>query len=121
MIDIIIQSFWLPLLCVGAGAVCLFAAGLYFILKPKQASTVVSIKQTPVKTAPASRVSAAREMPVEDLSAISGDDVLATQLHLARAFIETGKSAQARGILQHVMKQGNRTQQQEAERLMQTI
>ena len=53
-----------------------------------------------------------------DIKAIAGDDVCATQLDLARAYIEMGKQKIAKQILDHVIKNGNEIQQQLAERLL---
>lgn len=49
-----------------------------------------------------------------DLSAISGEDLMATQLDLARAYIEMGNQDAAKQILRDVMKLGNPSQQQAA-------
>jgi FimV-like protein len=54
----------------------------------------------------------------QDIRAIAGEDVIATQLDLARAYIEIGKKQLARKILDHTLKQGTLLQQQEARRLL---
>ena len=51
------------------------------------------------------------------LSAIAGDDIITTQLDLARAYIETGRKQLASEILDYVMQQGNPGQQREAQQL----
>jgi FimV-like protein len=53
-----------------------------------------------------------------DIRAIAGDDVMVTQLDLARAYIELGKKKLAKQILDHVIKHGNPSQQQSARQLM---
>lgn len=53
-----------------------------------------------------------------DIRAIAGDDVMVTQLDLARAYIELGKKKLAKQILDHVIKHGNPHQQQSARQLM---
>jgi FimV-like protein len=53
-----------------------------------------------------------------DINAIAGDDVIATQLDLARAYIETGRKQLAKKILIYVLTQGTVNQQQEAQRLL---
>lgn len=56
-----------------------------------------------------------------DIRAIAGDDVMVTQLDLARAYIELGKKKLAKQILDHVLKHGNPLQQQSARQLMASI
>jgi len=56
-----------------------------------------------------------------DIRAIAGDDMIATQLDLARAYMEIGKKQLARKILDHTIKQGNITQQQEAKKLLRRL
>lgn len=53
-----------------------------------------------------------------DIRAIAGDDVMVTQLDLARAYIELGKKKLAKQILDHVIKHGTPSQQQSARQLM---
>ena len=53
-----------------------------------------------------------------DIKAIAGDDVITTQLDLARAYIEMGKKKIAQQLLQHVTQHGNETQKQEAQQLL---
>lgn len=53
----------------------------------------------------------------EDIQAIAGDDEIATQLDLARAYIEMDQKALAKDILQHVAQHGNVLQQQVAKKL----
>ncbi|MBV8802271.1 MAG: hypothetical protein JO131_04785, partial [Gammaproteobacteria bacterium] len=54
----------------------------------------------------------------KDIRAIAGDDMMVTQLDLARAYIELGKKKLAKQILDHVIKHGNPSQQQSARQLM---
>jgi len=54
----------------------------------------------------------------KDIRAIAGDDMMITQLDLARAYIELGKKKLAKQILDHVIKHGNPSQQQSARQLM---
>lgn len=55
-----------------------------------------------------------------DIKAIAGDDVITTQLDLARAYIELDKFTLAKKILEHVVEHGNSNQQDEAKKLMET-
>lgn len=57
----------------------------------------------------------------QDIKAIAGDDVMTTQLDLARAYIEMGKKPLAKKILQHVIDNGSALQQDDAQQLMQTL
>lgn len=56
-----------------------------------------------------------------DIRAIAGDDVIATQLDLARAYIEIGKKVLAGKILDHVIKQGTSRHQEEARQLLKNL
>ena len=53
-----------------------------------------------------------------DIKAIAGDSVMATQLDLARGFIEIGKATLAKKILRHVLEKGNPEYQAIAKKLM---
>lgn len=58
------------------------------------------------------------EVNSQDVKAIAGDDQLATQLDLARAYIETGRLALARKMLTQVLAKANATQAAEANHLL---
>ncbi|GEM_PF-2490499 len=57
----------------------------------------------------------------QDIKAIAGDDVITTQLDLARAYIEIGKKKLAKKILDHVIEHGNVSQKQTAQHLMMVL
>ncbi len=57
----------------------------------------------------------------QDIRAIAGDDVITTQLDLARAYIEIGKTKLAKKILDHVIQHGNISQQQMAQQLIMAV
>ena len=57
-------------------------------------------------------------LPNHQIEAIAGNDLISTQLDLARAYIEMNKQILAKPILDEVVKQGNPTQRREAEILM---
>lgn len=105
MITLIIKSYFFILLSVGMGSIFIFIIGLYFILK------FYSKNPTPINDN--SKIS-------NDLSAIAGEDLLATQLDLARAYIETGKKASAKKILEQVATKGNAAHQEEVRILLST-
>src|SRR5580692_8604577 len=54
----------------------------------------------------------------KDIETISGDNVLATQLDLARAYLETERKNLAKSILNNVLQHGSEEQRQEAKRLL---
>lgn len=54
----------------------------------------------------------------KDIKAIAGEDVLATQLDLARAYMEIGKQTLATKILKHVLENGNSEQKTSAKNLL---
>lgn len=54
----------------------------------------------------------------EEIEAIAGDDMVTTQLDLARAYIEMNDKDLAKQVLSHAAKQGNVSQQQEAKQLL---
>jgi FimV-like protein len=56
-----------------------------------------------------------------DLSAIAGEDVVSTQLDLARAYIETKNAIAAKKILKSILAQGNTTQKKAARTLLDLV
>lgn len=96
MIALIIKSYALIFLSVGTGCLALFFAGLYWL----------------VRTVPPSLEND------NDISSIAGDDVISTQLDLARAYIETNNKHIAKKILKLVMNQGSKAQKEEARTLL---
>lgn len=54
----------------------------------------------------------------QTLQAISGEDVNATKLDLARAYIDMNEKSSAKTLLQEVIEKGSRQQQMEAKRLI---
>lgn len=56
-----------------------------------------------------------------DIRAIAGEDMMVTQLDLARAYVELGKIKLAKQILNHVILHGNSLHQQSAQRLLSNL
>jgi FimV-like protein len=56
-----------------------------------------------------------------DLSSIAGEDVVSTQLDLARAYIETKNATAAKTILKAILAQGNTTQKKAARTLLDLV
>jgi FimV-like protein len=108
MITAIIQSYYSLFLTVGIAAIFFFLLGVYFILK----------LSSPTKKAEPAFAQTAFSFHPQDFSAIAGDDVLSTQLDLARAYIESDKKELAKMILRQVIASGTDTQQKEAQRLL---
>lgn len=109
MITLIIHQYLNILLCVGIASVLLLLVGslvlLFLFSNKKSAAKEASQKIEMTEHA-------------QDISAIAGDDIIATQLDLARAFIETDKSIEAKQILEEVLIQGDKVQQEEARNLL---
>ena len=132
MITLIIKSYLTIFISVGLGCLFLFLMGLFFIFKRK--TKTLSIETTAEEVqflheAPLAPVSlsttqtvperlASNDIVSKDFSAIAGDNVFATQLDLARAYIETGKKVLATNILHDVLAQGSYSQKQEAAQLL---
>lgn len=96
MISLIINSYLNILLPILLIAAVIVTAGIYYIIK---------------KTNKAEKYAA-------DMTAIAGDDVLTTELDLAKAFIETNRPKAARSILKKVAKRGSAAQKVEAKQLL---
>jgi FimV-like protein len=89
-------------------------ASLFFFKKKVPTQTTSILEQK--------KIDAIKKSPTiitsQDIKAIAGDDIIATQLDLARAYIEIGKKRLAKKILDHVTEHGNSSQKQAAEHLM---
>jgi FimV-like protein len=99
MISIILKSYFSIILSIALGSLFVFSLGLYWIYHSFKSDNNIN----------------------DDYNAIAGDDVLATQLDLARAFIETGQAVSAKRILKSVVANGSTLQQQEAQRLLSSL
>jgi len=106
MILTILKSYWVLLLSVGMSSLFIFMLGLYFIFR--KAFIVL----------PKIEMSKESYHNDHDLSAITGDDIMTTQLDLARAYLETDRKSLAIQILKYVIQKGNSDQQHEAQQLM---
>jgi FimV-like protein len=112
MITLLIKAYLSILLTVGIGALLLLTAGIFFIVKFFQPKA--SVHSSPKIDAP---INLTYHPQSKDIAAISGEDPIATQLDLARAYLEAGKSTLAQKILANVAKQGSSAQQNEARSL----
>lgn len=117
MIYLIIKSYLSLILTVASSAFILLAFGLYLIFKPakkKMNAPMLAIKPQLVNTSQTVAMH-------QDFDAIAGDDVVATQLDLAKAYIESDRFQAAKKILQDVLKQGSAAQQKEAKHLLSSV
>lgn len=90
--------------------------------EPKPATSVFVSKPLPIpsSTIPSANVSSKKKL--DDVSALSGgQDVMDTQLDLARIYIEMGLGDEATKIIQAVMEGGNSEQQKVAKKLLSKI
>lgn len=118
MITFIIKSYLITMLAVLAGSLVLFMTGLFYIFNTYKKGGKKAVK-TLEKDSDENKVTQKPLMITShDINAIAGDDALATQLDLARAYIETGKIQLAKKILSHVIEKGTVIQKQEAHTLL---
>jgi FimV-like protein len=107
MILTILKSYFALFLSIGIGSLVIFLSGLYLIFR-KPASSNKPVTDMQMKA----------DHYSHHISSIAGDDIITTQLDLARAYIETDRKKLAAEILEYVMQQGNPNQQREAQQLM---
>jgi FimV-like protein len=113
MITLIIKSYFAIFLALGIGCLLAFILGLYCVFKKPRKQIIESL--------PALKPKPRFVLTATDISSIAGDDVMATRLDLARAYVETGKRKLAKQILESVAKQGTSSQQEEALYLLSTL
>jgi FimV-like protein len=119
MIYLIIKSYLIIFFLVIAGVMSIFIGGLYLIFKFLKPRKKKKRMLRPVTvSSPKIKNSGIHVITSNDINAIAGDDVLATQLDLARAYIETGKAQLAKKILEYVVAKGTASQKQEARHLL---
>jgi FimV-like protein len=75
----------------------------------------LSRKKTPLRT------SSLSQLAETELRAIAGDDVISSQLDLAKAYIEMNQKKIARDMLDSVIKKGSSHQQDAARLLIQSL
>jgi FimV-like protein len=121
MINMILKSYSAILLAIGFASLAVFIFGLYMLFRPTAWLARPRLRKT--SKAQSAEVPAQTKLVVtsSDISAIAGDDVMTTQLDLARAYIETGRHLLAKKILEYVRTHGNDFQQEEADRLLEII
>lgn len=102
MIYFFIKSYLTTLIAITVGALGILLFGLYLIYK-------INFKTQKIKNS---------VIIHHDVSAIAGDNIISTQLDLARAYIEIGQTDLAKSILNGVAMQGSHAQQDEARTLL---
>lgn len=116
IVSTIIKNYFILFLSITTGFVFIISLGLFFIFKKKN-----KIKASQEKNM-IQNTTESKQQPItissKDIHAIAGNDVVATQLDLARAYIETGRKQLAKKILQFTLEQGTSLQQEEANRLL---
>lgn len=120
---LILKTYFYVLLFIAGGAFLILFGGLYLVLREKRQlpinipSPEINLDET--NETQASKKISKVSITSQDFNAISGDeDVIATQLDLARAYIESGRQSLAKKILLHVVQNGKAEQQREAELLL---
>ncbi|OGT38821.1 MAG: hypothetical protein A3F12_04750 [Gammaproteobacteria bacterium RIFCSPHIGHO2_12_FULL_38_14] len=124
MIWLIFHYYFFTFALISITGLIIFAVGLYFIYKlflskPNKILHSFSLKKQPDHHSPPHK--AHLTITSNDIKAIAGEDVTATQLDLARAYIEVGKTQLAKKILEFVIHEGSGKTQQEAKQLLQLI
>ena len=104
MIALIIKTYLMVILSIGAICLSILIFGLYLLFKPSSSRTPSRLLW--------------HNLNEHDLSSISGENVFSTQLDLARAYIETNHTHLAKQILDDVLAQGSDKQKQEAQKLL---
>lgn len=104
-----IESANLYLLLISAFVALTLTCLIFAIFGSKKIKT--NPKSTPQRTVITS----------QDIKAIAGDSVMATQLDLARAYIEMDNKQLAKKILEHVIEHGEPGYQQQAHALIATL
>lgn len=105
------------LFCIELLLAITILVSVFFFRRPKPVKASVYSAPQPIENK--------KNIPItitsQDIRAIAGDDVITTQLDLARAYIEIGKKKLAKKILDHVMAHGNVNQKQAAQHLMMAL
>lgn len=124
IIESMIKNYFIMLLSIGCISLFIFLMGLYLILrkKPTRKQPSSLVQSLPVNIHVTEKNVTEKMVStndfVKDSSAIAGDNILATQLDLARAYIETGAWSFAKNILESVKQHGDGMQQKEAQALL---
>lgn len=105
--------FFTPLILLVTG-IFFILLGIISVIKKRKRTRLLKYGAVPLKQS-------AVIITSKDIRAIAGDDVISTQLDLARAYVEVGKKKIAKQILQHVQTNGDVHQQKLAQQLMASL
>ncbi len=121
ILTIILKSYSSILIAIGSAALLVFMLGVYLILRLSREKKPVrlSVASTSKKSKRSEKITPSEAL--NHVSSISAEDPVATQLDLAKAYIESGKAQLAKVILASVIRHGSTAYQQEAQRLLSTI
>lgn len=114
MITLILKNYFAIILSITVTAISLIVVGSYCLLRRFFAKPTTSV----VAAGNNKKETVATTETLTDFTAIAGDDLISTQLDLARAYIETDKRQLAKTILDLVVKQGTKAQKDEAQELL---
>jgi FimV-like protein len=120
MLSLIIKSYLTILISVSAFSLFVFVLGLMWIVRSKGPDKKINKDQL-TNEIHTNNLGPDHNVSVNDLESIAGDDCIATQLDLARAYIETGRLKSAKKILDLALKQGTDLQKREAQELLLTL
>ncbi|HTM63690.1 MAG TPA: FimV/HubP family polar landmark protein [Gammaproteobacteria bacterium] len=131
--NIIIKSYSSILIAIGSAALFFFMLGSYLIMRLSRSKFPDDVVEDTEEVQSAPPTSSTPKRPrrvsdktilsetLSDVSAISGEDPIATQLDLAKAYIESDKGQLAKIILTAVIRSGNSAYKDEAQRLLSSI
>lgn len=119
MIALIIKSYLAILIAVGLGAALLLTAGVFMIIRYFSNKSLVDshtgrAAMTLIHSQSADQVAAS-------LDGIAGENMMATRLDLARAYIETSQFHAAKQLLDTVRQEGTLAHIGDADKLLATI
>lgn len=114
MITLILKNYFSIILSITVTALSIITVGSYclvrrFFTKPSASAAAINNNK---------KEAVVNSEPFSDFTTIAGDDLISTQLDLARAYIETDKRQLAKSILDLVVKQGTKAQKDEAQELL---
>jgi FimV-like protein len=114
MITLILKNYFTIILSITVMAVSIITVGSYCLVRRFFAKSTAPIAATNNNK----KETVVNSEPFSDFTTIAGDDLISTQLDLARAYIETDKRQLAKTILDLVIKQGTKAQKDEAQELL---
>lgn len=104
-----------------AASILVFLVCFWFFSNTNQLPAKSAPEANLVSKASSSEESSPFTISSKDIDAIAGDDVITTQLNLARAYMETGRTNLAKSILKSAILRGSEEQQIEANQLIQNL